>query len=213
MAILSVLAFLIAQVTIIGYVAVELAQRYKMVVSQSLQNGTHHLLHAWLDWILPFFPGYQTLAHPNGFGPAWWFALGHLLGWAFLIAEALLVRYFIIEYVGDVAAYVSPYKDSKFDEIRHQIQRIGLDAGKVIYGFGPPQPAIPAYEKVVIVGHSLGSVLAYDTLNALINQDNVSSTAEQRNVVQRPRSSSACRPEMTHNGFVSNLRRQSNPLS
>jgi hypothetical protein len=41
---------------------------------------------------------------------------------------------------------------------------------------------------VVVVGHSLGSVLAYDTLNALINLDNVSAAGARRNVVQRTRS-------------------------
>src|SRR5208282_750073 len=93
----------------------------------------------------------------------------------------------LIAYVGSVAAYISPYKDSKFDEIRTKIQSVGLNVGKVIYGFGLPQPAVPQYAKIVIAGHSLGSVLAYDTLNALINQDNVSAAAEQRGVVQRTR--------------------------
>jgi len=38
-----------------------------------------------------------------------------------------------------------------------------------------------------VVGHSLGSVLAYDTLNALINLDNVSSDGQKRDVVGRTR--------------------------
>jgi hypothetical protein len=105
--------------------------------------------------------------------------------WIFLIAEALAARYFIVEFVGDVAAYVSPCKDSKFDEVRRKIQKVGLDVGKVIYGFGKPLPTVPKYKKIVVVGHSLGSVLAYDTLNALINLDNVSSPEKRRHVVER----------------------------
>jgi hypothetical protein len=38
-----------------------------------------------------------------------------------------------------------------------------------------------------MVGHSLGSVLAYDTLNALINLDNVCPDNERRGVVRRTR--------------------------
>jgi hypothetical protein len=104
-----------------------------------------------------------------------------------LIAEAFLARYFLIEYVGDVAAYISPYKDSKFDELRQQIRQVGLDVGKVIYGFGTNQAAVPRYERLVVVGHSLGSVLAYDTLNALVNMDNVSGPVDARHVIQRTR--------------------------
>ena len=85
-----------------------------------------------------------------------------------------------------MAAYVSPYKDSKFDELRHQIQQVGLDAGKVIYGFEDQGSLVPNYKNVVVVGHSLGSVLAYDTLNALINLDNVS-PGKSRHVLARTR--------------------------
>src|SRR5213080_2751829 len=46
-------------------------------------------------------------------------------------------------------------------------------------------PTVPGYSRVVVVGHSLGSVLAYDTLNALINEDQV--CAKQRGVVSKTR--------------------------
>ena len=140
-----------------------------------------------LRWLGPFFPGHSDLIHQPWFSWAWWHALVLLGVWILAITEALIVRYFIIQYVGSVAAYISPYKDSKFDEIRQKIQAVGLNVGKVIYGFGPRSENVPDYRKVVMVGHSLGSVLAYDTLNALINQDNVSAPADQRGVVGRTR--------------------------
>jgi hypothetical protein len=196
-ALCGILAFLVAQVAIIGFVLVELAREYRTVLAQPTPwvhlhelwslSGLWTLIYAWLRWLGPFFPDHSLLIHSGLFSRVWWSALVKLVGWFMLVAEVLLARYFLIEYVGDVAAYVSPYKDSKFDELRQKIQKVGLDVGKIIYGFGPPNVAVPRYDKIVVVGHSLGSVLAYDTVNALINLDNVSATADQRGVVQRTR--------------------------
>ena len=184
---LCVFAVLLAQVIIVAYVFLTLAEQYRKVVSQSLPCPGAGCLGNLLRWAGPFFPNYDVLFHPGNFAKSWWFAFGYLIIWVLIIAEALAARYFIVEYVGDVAAYICPYKDSKFDDIRHQIQGVGLNVGKVIYGFGSPQPNVPYYRKIVVVGHSLGSVLAYDTLNALINLDNVSVPPDQRNVVGRTR--------------------------
>jgi hypothetical protein len=199
---ICVLLFLFLQVGIVGYVSLQLAQQYKTLVSQPLpEPGAPVPLRAVLKWAAPLVPGHHDLLHKPVGERDWWAALGHLLLWIALIGEAFFARYFIVEFVGDVAAYVAPYKDSKFDEIRHKIQKVGLDVGKVIYGFGststagapdrkPPtenEGIVPEYNRVVVVGHSLGSVLAYDTLNALINQDNVSLPPERRNVAGRTR--------------------------
>ncbi len=109
-----------------------------------------------------------------GFGGA-----GGVVLWIAAIAEALIARYFLVQYVGDVAAYISPYKSSKFDELRRRIQNVGLDIGKVIYGVDPdPSKARPDYARILMVGHSLGSVVAYDTLNALINFETVGIAAK-----------------------------------
>jgi hypothetical protein len=183
-----VLAFVLAQVGIIGYVSMELAYKYKAVLSQDPPSGsTVGFFHAWLKWLTPLLPQHEILLHHGQIDRVWLYALGQLLFWIFLIVEAFLARYFIVEFVGDVAAYVSPYKDSKFEEVRQKIQKVGLDVGKIIYGFGKPLPTVPKYEKIIVVGHSLGSVLAYDTLNALINLDNVSSDEDGRGVAKRTR--------------------------
>jgi hypothetical protein len=174
---LLTLACLLLQVGIIAYVSLVLAQQWKLAVTQPLPAGG---IAAWLEWLGILVPGIQP-------GSDWFSNLTHLLFWLVLAAEALFVRYFIIEFVGDVAAYVSPYKESKFDELRRQIRKIGLNVGKVIYGFGPRLATVPQYDKVVVVGHSLGSVLAYDTLNALINLDNVCSSGQRRSVIERTR--------------------------
>lgn len=194
---ICVLAFLIGQVAAIGFVLTQLAGEYKNVLAQPMpwvhlhellsSEGWRTLLYDWFRWLGPFFPGHTVLIHDELFSRVWWSALIKLVFWFLLIAEAFLARYFVVEYVGDVAAYISPYKDSRFDELRQKIQKVGLDVGKVIFGFGLPDIAVPHYDKIVVVGHSLGSVVAYDTLNALINLDNTSAAVDRRGVVHRTR--------------------------
>lgn len=105
------------------------------------------------------------------------------------------IQYFIIQYMGDVIIYVSSNEVNSFWKIRDDIKQIGLNLAKIVYGavnndhthlskklknkFDPHF----LYSKITIVGHSLGSVIAYDTLNAIINQDKLDSGA--RNVVER----------------------------
>ncbi len=95
-----------------------------------------------------------------------------------LIGAAFVVRYYVVEYVGDVAAYVSSHKVSKFAELRQSIQETALTIAKAIY-------SNQEYEKVIVVGHSLGSVVAYDTLNRIINEDSLSNNG--MSVLQRTR--------------------------
>jgi hypothetical protein len=81
------------------------------------------------------------------------------------------VKNFLVEFAGDVAAYVAPYKVSTFEEIRRAIQERGRRVARFIYSARDPQSGAPLYDEVFVVGHSLGSVLAYDTLNDAINRD------------------------------------------
>ena len=61
----------------------------------------------------------------------------------------------MIQYVGDVVIYVSSYAVSRFQSIRDEIQRVGFDVARAVYGL--PQH----YDRCIVVGHSLGSVVAY----------------------------------------------------
>jgi hypothetical protein len=183
---LGVALFLALQVLAITFVTVRLATGIKEVAALTwpVVPGFFPTLGHWcLQALKPFIPAHQALAH-HIFSSEWCTAAWHTLLWFFIIAEVFIVRYFLIEYVGDVAAYVEPYKDSKFDAIRHQIQAIGLNVAKVVYGFDNTT-AVPEYERIVFAGHSLGSVLAYDTLNAVINLDLTSNTPGSRRVVER----------------------------
>ncbi|HEY0796201.1 MAG TPA: hypothetical protein VGD64_10510 [Acidisarcina sp.] len=170
LALLALIVVLTLQVALIGKVMAKLADQLKHI------DTAHFSL-----WQIAgvFFPGFfpwhgQSLGHD----------LAALIGWYLLVAEVFIVRYFLIEFAGDVAAYISPYKASKFDDIRTRIQSIGLNVAKVIYGFGNTT-VVPEYQRVIFAGHSLGSVLAYDTLNAAINLDATSAMPGARKVVDR----------------------------
>jgi hypothetical protein len=73
------------------------------------------------------------------------------------------VRKVLVQYMGDVAAYVDSHSLDRFNDIRTRIKAKVFEQAKAIY--------TQQYEHIAMVGHSLGSVISYDTLNALINHD------------------------------------------
>lgn len=174
-ALLGVLLFLIAQVVAIATVLAKLMEQIKQI------EAAHFAIRQALEILLP---NIGTLLFKPATPGQRLIAFLFLLGWYVLVAEILAARYFLIEYAGDVAAYISPYKDSKFEDIRNSIQAVGLNVAKVIYGFGNTT-IVPDYQRIVFVGHSLGSVVAYDTLNAIINLDLTSATPGSKRVVER----------------------------
>ena len=72
----------------------------------------------------------------------------------------------IIDYIGDVAIYTSSDRKSKFYQVRQQVLEGAIEKISVMLR--------EDYTRIVIVGHSLGSVIAYDALNAVnlrMNED------------------------------------------
>jgi hypothetical protein len=92
--------------------------------------------------------------------------------WALVLVLSYVIRGFMIEYIGDVVAYVNAHEASEFHDIREAIRKIAHDLGAAIYALrrSGDDPA-PLYSRVVMAGHSLGSVIAYDTLNRLLLED------------------------------------------
>ena len=101
---------------------------------------------------------------------AWLFDNRHLWVWAILIGLSALARSFLVQYLGDVAAYVSPHKLDRFNEIRDRIRGEVFKTACALYS-ARSADGRPEYDQIALVGHSLGSVIAYDTLNHLINKD------------------------------------------
>jgi hypothetical protein len=97
------------------------------------------------------------------------FSLASLAALAFY---SWAIWYVVVEYVGDVVIYVSSYKVSKFEKTRGEIQDAVFKVVRQLYlARDDGDPSRPLYNKVVIVGHSLGTVIAYDMLNAAISWD------------------------------------------
>jgi len=157
LSLIGMLIFLAVVCGLIFVLGLQLASQLKII-----QGG--HLTWATLGkFLLPFLT-------PGGT------AVGVVVSIVFwgMIWLSLKIRTWIIEYAGDVAAYISPYKASKFQDIRNQIQAVGFNVASLIYGFTPAN--LPHYKRVIVVGHSLGSVVAYDTLNAMLTLDQTSPT-------------------------------------
>ena len=109
--------------------------------------------------------------------PAWaHFLANSALVWPFLILFSAKVREILVQYVGDVAIYVRPNQLDRFDEVRSQIKEAARSVASSLftaYSLDTQPGAAPEfqYDKIALVGHSLGSVIAYDTLNRLMLDD------------------------------------------
>lgn len=105
--------------------------------------------------------------------------------WGLLFAAAMLVRHVLVQTLGDVAAYVQTHKLDKFNDLRKEIKKSVADVLDAVYSH--QQDGRPAYDSVAIVGHSLGSVVAYNALNDAINRDLLLPAAARRNILGRTR--------------------------
>ena len=91
--------------------------------------------------------------------------------WPFLVIVSAQVRKILVEYVGDVTAYVASNKVDRFDDLRTKIKALAKESLSAVYSAKAPGLDQFEYDRICVVGHSLGSVIAYDTLNRLIADD------------------------------------------
>ncbi|MBI4336724.1 MAG: hypothetical protein HY683_02695 [Chloroflexi bacterium] len=78
---------------------------------------------------------------------------------------------FIVGSVGDVAIYTTMDMKSKHYEVRQRI--LNGSVKKLSWLLTSQGKGGPAYGRVVLAGHSLGSVVAYDSLNRINNAINI----------------------------------------
>lgn len=86
---------------------------------------------------------------------------------------AAFVRFILINYVGDVAVYVNASELAKNFLARSQIldECTATLTGILKEKLRPADPlSPPAFDQVYVAGHSLGSVIAYDAINTLLDR-------------------------------------------
>jgi hypothetical protein len=112
-----------------------------------------------------------------------WLVAGHdnlvTFLWGLELAAAYGARWCLIEFVGDVAAYIAAHTVSKFYDLRQQIWQAAMRVSGAVYraqSVAPEGTKKPEflYRKILMVGHSLGSVIGYDVLNGLLLEDEFS---------------------------------------
>jgi hypothetical protein len=92
------------------------------------------------------------------------------LSWALLVAASAMIRKLLVQFVGDVAIYVAPYHVDQFYELRSEIKECVLSVARRVYKM-KDKSGKPYYDRVLLVSHSLGTVVTYDALNALIRDE------------------------------------------
>ncbi len=126
--------------------------------------------------------GEVLMLWPSG-GPENHWPLRLLVTWAVVMLLTGGVRRFLVQYLGDVAVYVESHAVDRFADLRVRIKACVSDRARAIYAATGPE----AYASVVVVGHSLGSVVSYDVLNQLLCEDAIDRQAGRptRDVARR----------------------------
>jgi hypothetical protein len=104
-------------------------------------------------WIAPAYLSF-------GLGEMW----VALIAWGGAFAFSWYVKNLLVQYAGDVMVYVTGHQVNRFAELRERIQATAARVATAVYRRG-------GYARYVFIGHSLGSVVAYDTLNRLILEE------------------------------------------
>ena len=107
------------------------------------------------------------------------------IAWPLLVAASAFIRLVLVQFVGDVAIYVMPYKVDAFNDLRKEIKEAVYKVAHAVYALKDQSGTQPAYDHVIVLGHSLGSVIAYDALNRLIHEDSVAEAADALHIVDR----------------------------
>jgi hypothetical protein len=92
----------------------------------------------------------------------WWHLLPVASLWLLLLLGYAFLRYFLVQFVGDVMIYVFSFRSDRFDAVRKQIR------DRVANILASIAMSDRARDGVAVVAHSLGSVVAFDALNAVL---------------------------------------------
>lgn len=90
-----------------------------------------------------------------------------MVTWAAVVLVSSVVRRFLVQYLGDVTAYVDAHTVDRFADLRSRIKQCVSDRARAVYA----ATGNDEYAGVIVVGHSLGSVVSFDVLNQLLCED------------------------------------------
>jgi hypothetical protein len=107
------------------------------------------------------------------------------ISWVLLFVLSAWIRSLLVQYPGDVAAYVTPQALDRFQKLRDEIKEKVWKRARAVYAEKRDRDELPLYESCVLAGHSLGSVIAYDVLNRLILEDETGPSGDRLDVVAR----------------------------
>jgi len=108
----------------------------------------------------------------------------HGIAWPLLVMASAFIRVVLVQFVGDVAIYVMPYKVDVFNDLRKEIKDVVYKVAHAVYALKDKSGKL-VYDRVIVLGHSLGSVIAYDALNRLILEDGAAAPDQVLDVVNR----------------------------
>ena len=108
----------------------------------------------------------------------------HGIAWPLLVMASAFIRVVLVQFVGDVAIYVMPYKLDAYNDLRKEIKQVVYKVAHGVYALKDKSGKL-VYDCVIVLGHSLGSVIAYDGLNRLILEDGAAAPDQILDVVNR----------------------------
>ena len=113
----------------------------------------------WMTWMALVGLGPLAGLGYGAYAAEWVAALPHFgLVWIIGVLLLLMLQAFVLYWIGDAARYLSPSPSNI--ALRQQIRAEGLRLLRHLH-------RSREYERIVIVGHSLGSVIGYDLITRL----------------------------------------------
>ncbi len=155
---------------------------------------------------------YQSWAGLGQFWLSVFLAIKTNISWVLLVVVSLMVRRLLVQYVGDVALYISSHTLDRFNVVRDRIRHHVFCAVRAVYACRSEITGGFEYEGVFIVGHSLGSVIAYDALNKMLNDDVVAGRATELDVLNRTKLLMTFGSPLDKTAFLFSLQREKTSL-
>lgn len=167
------IAIVIAAVLALRWVA---SVAMGLVRDLSRSRGRWRTLLVSTVFVVVLYAAYRLVMTLSGIGgSAGVAALRTGLAWALLVGASAFVRQVLVQFLGDVAAYITPYKLDAFTTLRKEVKECVYKTMRAVYEMKDGYDW--QYQQVIVVGHSLGSVVSYDALNQLIRDDLASAGA------------------------------------